>query len=505
MKKTCAFVACALVLLCFFTGCLPNGEADKHFENALEFMDLQMLKEAVIELKNGMRILEKDPSFAKRPEQDLLAGFVLFTEGKNQPAIDALEKGVKKNPDFWTSYILLSSIYLQEKDYKKAIVALEKVPAFDYGQIEFIKGLQAFDKRNYKESIEHLKLSKEQFSAKSLTFNQESGAQAFIKKGANLMVEYLLGQAYCNAGKYFEAKTCFEAVKKTNPEFIGIGSDLLLVNSQLGLRKDPKDARLLNSLGWAYFEKKDWDNAVHSISAAIVLSPSYSLAYNNLGRVFYEKEEYDKAIAYFNKVLAFNNDDLVFVYASYNLGQLLRKQGQVKEALNVLENGLKKMPDDEGLKREFKIAMLKVKNMDFKGLGNAYFENGEYDNAVKAYQRYLTASPKDTQARYNFGRTFLLLGKLKEAKNEFIQSAAAHLELGKILKMQGQLKEAVTELEMALKCANEKQKTDILYELAYGYFETGDLKKAILEFRKFSNDQSDERYNTALKIIGVLN
>ena len=57
-------IAATIALSCLMiSGCVPKGEAQKHFDNAYEFMNMGMLREAMIELDNAVVILEKDKEF----------------------------------------------------------------------------------------------------------------------------------------------------------------------------------------------------------------------------------------------------------------------------------------------------------------------------------------------------------------------------------------------------------------------------------------------------------
>ena len=52
-------------------------------------------------------------------------------------------------------------------------------------------------------------------------------------------------------------------------------------------------------------------------------------------------------------------------------------------------------------------------------LGNAYFQKGQMNEAVDAYQRALKIKPDDVSARNNLGMALLKQGKTDEAAVQF--------------------------------------------------------------------------------------
>src|SRR4051812_27837907 len=52
----------------------------------------------------------------------------------------------------------------------------------------------------------------------------------------------------------------------------------------------------LNSRGWAYYRKGDYDHAIQDYNEAIQLKPDYAFAFNNRGLAYSGKRDYDRAI-----------------------------------------------------------------------------------------------------------------------------------------------------------------------------------------------------------------
>ncbi len=78
-----------------------------------------------------------------------------------------------------------------------------------------------------------------------------------------------------------------------------------------------------NNLGWAWFNKGEYDKAVESYRTALELDPSYAVASNNLGLALERLDRLDEAEAAFRRA-ASNMPG--FVDAYYNLGLILLKK-----------------------------------------------------------------------------------------------------------------------------------------------------------------------------------
>lgn len=507
-------IAAMGALLILTSGCVPENEAEKHYDNAISFMELQMFKEAVIELKNGLRISEKNDTFANSTEKGLLEAAVLMFDAKNDEAIQILQGTIEDHKNYWEAYFLLASVYMQEKNYKKAVETLEKIPstALNYGQVNFMRGLMYFEKQKYEQSIRELILARDQFQQKILKFREESGSQQFIKNGANLMVSYLLAKAYEEEGMLKESLENYKQVEDINPQFPGIRNNLAIIFCKMGLKNDPQNASTYNLLGWEYLKLKQYSKAVEALKRAISLNPKIASAYNNLGLAYYETKNLTEAITYFKKAISLNNDEKIKMLALYNLGRSIKENGGSGDATNYFEEALKIDPSYEPAKKEFKITLLlqmirktpKEQNL-YLDLGNNYLENGEIDDAAAAYQK----AGANATAYYNLGSIYL--EKRKEDKAIFEFKKALKMDpkywqamkmLGVALETQGKLDEAAQTFKKALKIKGQENNYDIRNDLAYVYFKIGDIQSAIKEFKGLL--KSEKYKSRAEKILGVI-
>lgn len=147
---------------------------------------------------------------------------------------------------------------------------------------------------------------------------------------------------------------------------------------------------------------------------------------------FYEKEgNYDAAISEYMRVTDIKRNDFV---STYKLCEVLNKNKQNQEAINLLEEILKQKPEYE-----------KASNL----LGEIFFEEEMYKEAISVYMSALRYNPGSYDLYYSLGMAYTMINDFQRAK-EFYSKAAeintlaynAKLNLGQIALIYGDLDEA---------------------------------------------------------------
>ena len=512
------FLWLLVVLVIIFSlcigGCVSSDKAERHFRNAVDFMELQMFPEAIIELKSGMRLAEKEDSFMENPEGELLRAAILVFDNKGDAAIKALEELTQKHKWYWNGYVLLASLYIQEKNYKKALATLEKIPIaeFNYGQTDFVRGLVFFQEAKYGKAIESLRQAKKQFNQSSLKFNKNSGSQQFIISGASLMVSLLLGRAYEENGGYLKALENYMEVENINPNFPGIKEIMTINHGKMDISNGSKNASLYNSIGWEYMVLGQYNEALEYFKKAIDKDPKYSSAYNNLGLAYYRLKNVANAKINLKKAIELSNDKKATMYSLCSLGRIFRESGHYSEALDcfnkVLITNLAYVPAKKEFKIAFTLKLLKEKPKDkclYEELGDGYIANDEWEEAIKAYN----AASQNARVHYKIACVYLQKREYEktiiEAKKALIiepKHQQALFVLGTALASEERYAEAIEAFSQSLDNAGQKDKAQIENGLAYIYFKKGDMQTAVKKFKGLSKD---EVYgDNSRKIIGVI-
>ena len=69
------------------------------------------------------------------------------------------------------------------------------------------------------------------------------------------------------------------------------------------VKNNTETCEMFFNRGYAYYDKKQYDEAIKDYTEAIRLDPNYAWAYNNRGNVYYSKKDYDRAIADYDEAL----------------------------------------------------------------------------------------------------------------------------------------------------------------------------------------------------------
>ncbi|MFM6755283.1 MAG: tetratricopeptide repeat protein, partial [Dolichospermum sp.] len=127
------------------------------------------------------------------------------------------------------------------------------------------------------------------------------------------------------------------------------------------------------------------------------VEPNNGKAYNNLGNALRRQGKLAEALAAHQKALQINHND---AEAYVGIGNVLNAQGKPEEALAYHKKALQLNP---------KLAIA------YNGLGNALSDQKKLDEAVAAYQKAIELDPKDATAYNNLGNALIGQKKLDEA------------------------------------------------------------------------------------------
>lgn len=111
---------------------------------------------------------------------------------------------------------------------------------------------------------------------------------------------------------------------------------------------DPDNADALNALGYTLADKTDrHEEALKLIQRALEIKPGEAAYIDSLGWAMYRLKRYDEAVTQLRKALSmFPNDEV-----AAHLGEVLWVMGKKSEATDVWQKGLERKPDSEVLKQ----------------------------------------------------------------------------------------------------------------------------------------------------------
>lgn len=188
----------------------------------------------------------------------------------NKKVVSVLTEGLKVKKDNLQVYLMLSQAFEDEKEYNKALEVLKQA------EIQFPKNSQVqyfigaiYDRMGQKESmLKHMRSSIEL---------DEKNFQALNYIAYSLSEQ---GQSLDEAEKY--ALKAFELQKE--------------------------DSYIVDTLGWVYFKKGEYQKAVKYIEKAHELSPEVGVIAEHLGDVYIKLKKEDKARAAYMKAKSEEKD-----------------------------------------------------------------------------------------------------------------------------------------------------------------------------------------------------
>lgn len=99
-----------------------------------------------------------------------------------------------------------------------------------------------------------------------------------------------------------------------------------------------------NAIGWAYYEKNEFQRSIEELQKAIRLKENYSIAYYNLGLSLVGIENFDEAIKKYKMAIKYQPD---LVQAHYQLALIFMKNNMEKEAQAEFQKVIELAPDSK--------------------------------------------------------------------------------------------------------------------------------------------------------------
>jgi len=166
-------------------------------------------------------------------------------------------------------------------------------------------------------------------------------------------------------------------------EIIALLTDEVLIEIQEKGRD--KVSELYVWRGNAWYNKKDYDNALVDYNKAIEINPNYELAFYNRGFAWIAKQDYNRAIADFNKVIEINPNS---ASAYVSRGSIRRALKEYNTAIVDYNNAIEIDPNYASAYYNRGLAK-KENNIDFEG-------------SKQDFEKYLelTADENDIWAKY---------------------------------------------------------------------------------------------------------
>jgi len=212
------------------------------------------------------------------------------------------------------------------------------------------------------------------------------------------------------------------------------------------LELDPDHEEGWFNRGLCLYKIKLFDDAIECFKEVIDINPKSEPGWNNYGLVLLEDGQYQEALNSFDKVTDINPNN---IDAWFNKGSLLAKVKKYEDAVECYDKVLDIDPDDDGAYRNRKQAELKLKRSrklerekeaiirTQKGLegrrgerriedadewlevGTDYFENGNYEKAIRFFKKALDMDEENKDAWVMYGIALVETQEYQDAMDCF--------------------------------------------------------------------------------------
>jgi superkiller protein 3 len=217
------------------------------------------------------------------------------------------------------------------------------------------------------------------------------------------------------------------------------------------------------------------------------VEPNNGKAYNNLGNALRRQGKLAEALAAHQKALQINHND---AEAYVGIGNVLNAQGKPEEALAYHKKALQLNP---------KLAIA------YNGLGNALYNQEKLEEAVTAYQKAIELDPKFAYAYNNLGNALKDQKKLDEAVTAYQKAieldpkfAYAYNNLGIALSDQKKLDEAVAAYQKTIEL--DPKDATAYSNLGIALYDQKKLDEAVAAYQK--TIELDPKYAAAYNNLG---
>jgi|SRR5579871_2114585 len=391
---------------------------------------------------------------------------------------------LKQNPRDSTATVLMGMVEEEQRHFPSALKLLSSVPEQVRAHPEALAALA----RAYSYTGQPVKA---QEVLKEVQFREAPPESIFsAAQVAGELNDFTLAESMLQsiAKTYPDPEKWAYAMGRIQYRAGRVSQSLETLRSSVAAGHD--SAEIENLLAWCLFKRGDAKGAVAALDRAIALDPGEESNYLDVGMMLLENHFFEGALAAAEKAIA--------VAPGSSAGRRLKglvefRLGHVKDAESTYRRALELNPSD-------------VKAVI--GLATAQLDVGKNAEAEATLKKAIEHQPK-AAALYQAYGTMLLWGEGKENNQieahaiELLRKAEsldgslpdAHYELGKLALREGNLREALQELELAVKLDPKGAKYH--YSLSQVYRKLGrmtDADQEVLKFQDLKNKEAPHQH-----------
>jgi superkiller protein 3 len=344
--------------------------------------------------------------------------------GRDEEAEEAFQRALGQDATNAVIYNALATLYLNQGEVQKAIVTAEtginKAPG--YPDLYYTLGLGRYQSGQFGGASQSLE--------RALELRPKFPDAALWLGNTYLVQSKLAATGGGDPTKLSDAIAQFRRAVELGPDVAGYHSalaeglyqhrDLAEARTEMesAIELDPGNAKYQLMLGKVCDQLDDLDAAAAAFQRATELNPTDAEAFYGLGLVRFKRQQDGDAVAALRSALKINP---YHADAHEKLGQTLIRMGQQEEGQKELSAA------EDSRTREAKINDMRrasaadPSNTELaNNLGIELARQGDFEDAMQAFQRALASSPRFIDAQYQIGGLYMQRGKPLEAIKAFM-------------------------------------------------------------------------------------
>ncbi len=310
---------------------------------------------------------------------------------------------------------------------------------------------------------------------------------------------YEKGKAYLKEGFIVDAIRAFEKAIEENPD----------------------NLKAHYYLAFSYKDRKYPGLAIREFEEVVRINPRVTEAYYQLGGLYVESGLNEEAISAYEKLLELKPEHAkkaeiktILFDLNYNLGVISYNNSEYAQARDSLQKALKIKPEEEkikdllaeidkilGVTKPKPVVTGKAKDLIDQGI--KYYNFGQYDTAIREFQKAIESDPKSVKAHLYLAWAYEKQGEKEKAIGEYQKITEidpnhldAHYQLGIYYDRVGKKKEAIKEYEKVLSLKPRKERLETISPVLYTFY----YKEGMKSYNGKRYQEAKESFQKALKV-----
>jgi tetratricopeptide (TPR) repeat protein len=313
-------------------------------------------------------------------------------------------------------------------------------------------------------------------------------AEAYPKEQISEVWSHL-GLAFQNNHESKRAMVAYQRARELNPENLQAWFNGGMIQHEEGMlhpalqcylraiELDPEQSKIWCNLGALQFQLGEFQQSVDSLNRAVGLKPDYARAWDNLAGSLCALDELVEAERCCHRALNYKPD---YADPSFKLGTIYFQQGRMEEAENAFRKTLDSNPGYPLAGHYLAMVLARTNRLNdalevcemaatpsgetelpslaWNEMAFHRYERGEYEEAIRAYEKALTFTPERAVIWLDAGVAHQQMGQLDQARRHYEQAVELDPELARAWHNLGAVKQELGDAKGGQEALDEAER-----------------------------------------------